>query len=105
MHVYQFVVAHTYREQSVHKGSTFKNHPHHVLKRYGTHRKYETWGASKLIHILVDFHNGSIAQNESCNAQANTLWNSPKYESMGAWRRIHVSVDFQNGSTTDQTIF
>ena len=78
MHVYQFVVAHTYREQSVHKGSTFKNHPHHVLKRYGTRNKYETWGASKLIHISVDSHNGSITQKESYNSRSNMLLNSTK---------------------------
>jgi hypothetical protein len=32
--------------------------------RYGTQLKYESRGASRLIHIFVDFHNGSITVME-----------------------------------------
>ena len=54
-----------------------------------------------MIHIFVDFHNGSIAQkNNPLTRNLTDYGSQQKYESRGAPRLIHIFVDFHNGSIT-----
>ena len=66
--------------------------------RYGTQQKYESRGASRLIHIFVDFHNGSITQKNPLTHNLTRYGTQQKYESWGASTLIHIFVDFHNGS-------